>query len=285
MNIKYERKLLIKALELASKITTTGRIRPALKYVQKNKGLAGDPSGSVRRMMPQLWSAEQVASQAQASSAIAQQASQAMASSATAQQASQAMASSATAEQVASQARASSALAQEASQAMASSATAQQASQAMASSATAQQVASQARASSAIAQQASQAMASSATAQQASQAMASQARASAAEFSGAIQSLVAALANTDIAQSALAVQNLVNLVLPQVQALKDAGSYQEALGLLVQTLDDIRQSVAFLNNHPSTIDIVSNLATTALTIYNLLNSSSNSYRTIAYSFY
>ena len=217
----------------------------------------------------------QQASQAMASSALAQEASQAMASSATAQEASQAMASSATAEQVASQAQASSAIAQEASQAMASSATAQQASQAMASSATAEQVASQARASSATAQEASQAMASSATAQEASQAMASQARASAAEFSGAIQSLVAALANTDIAQSALAVQNLVNLVIPQVQALKDAGSYQEALGLLVQTLDDIRQSVAFLNNDPSTIDIVSNLATTALTIYNLLNSSSN----------
>ena len=226
----------------------------------------------------------QEASQAIASSATAQQASQAMASSAlasqaqaswaTAQEASQAMASSATAQQ-ASQAQASSALAQEASQAMASSATAQQASQAMASSATAEQVASQARASSAIAQEASQAMASSATAQEASQAMASQATASAAEFSGAIQSLVAALANTDIAQSALAVQNLVNLVIPQVQALKDAGSYQEALGLLVQTLDDIRQSVAFLNNDPSTIDIVSNLTTTALTIYNLLDSSSN----------
>jgi hypothetical protein len=218
--------------------------------------------------------AEEVASQARASSATAEEASQARASSATAQKASQAMASSATAEVVASQAQASSATAQEASQAQASSATAQEASQAQASSATVEQMASQAQASSATAQEASQATASSATAQQASQARASQATASAAEFSGAIQSLVAAFANTNIAQSALAVQNLANLVMPQVQALKDAGSYQSASDLLVQTLDDIRMSVAFLNSDPSTIDIVSTLAAMEMTIYNLIQSSS-----------
>ena len=220
-----------------------------------------------------------MASQAQASSAMAQEESRLQASSATAEQmASKAQASSAIAQE-ASQAQASSATAQEASraqasQAQASSATAQQASRAQASSAMAEEVASQAQASSAIAQEASQAQASSATAQQASQAQASQARASAAEFSGAIQSLVAALANTNIAESAMAVQNLVNLVLPQVQAQRDAGSYQAASELLVQTLDDVRESVAFINNDPSTIDTVSTLTTLAMTIYNLLNSSS-----------
>jgi sugar lactone lactonase YvrE len=186
-----------------------------------------------------------VASQAVASSAVQQGVSAAQASQA---MASQAVASSAV-QQGVSAAQASQAVVVQASQAMAS--------QALASSAVEQGV-SAAQASQAMA---SQALASSAVQQGVSSAQASQAQASAAQFSGAIQSYVSTMANADIPVSSAAVNSLAQLVLDQIQILVAAGSYEAAANLLIKTLEQIRESVAFLSNDPATLNIVNTLVT------------------------